>query len=317
MLQVVDGDRSRAGSPVAGRQPDPFDVQKEAVVGSLFRLLLATAGAANVRDVSARSAALQGNDPNPDVPARLDKLQGDAARSGGPPGAQELSEDAAALAEEAAARAEADAAVTVGFIPLAGAAAAAAQLAQAALQPRTSSSCPGARADCPNLCADGRYEVDSCNGPEPPGFRPGLWVAGAARRLGAALPRVTDRVLFALADALPGADCVILAAKRWLSGLQAEQRAWMGPLQCVLVDELEVPLEQWVRQPGPGQGPSRLAASGAPAAAQCATLEDAEGLAGALDAAQSDIEVNAGCLATGVVPDVGVAPGAAAECPAA
>ena len=297
-LQVVD-----SGSSGAGVCGDPFDVQKEAVVGSLFRLLLATAGAANVPDVSARLAA----------------LQGEAALSGGPLSRDELSDAAAALAEEAAARAEAAAAVTVGFIPIAGAAAAAAELAAAALQPCSSSSSPGARAGCTDACASGGHGLEGFNGPGLPCLGLGSWFAGAARRLGAALPRASDRVLFAVADGLPGADCAIMAAKRWLSGWHAEQRAWMGAVQGVDAGGLDAQVEQWARQLGPGPGLDRSADSGAPAATDPAVLEDAEGsaMAGAtLDAPWLDREGRRRCLATEFVPDAGVAAGAA-ECLAA
>ena len=295
-LQVVD-----SGSSGAGVRADPFDVQKEAVVGSLFRLLLATAGAANVPDVSARLAA----------------LEGEAALSGEPLSRDELSDAAAALTEEAAARAEAAAAVTVGFIPLAGAAAAAAELAAAALQPCSSSSSRGARAGCPNACASGGHGLEDFVGPELPGLGLGSWVAGAARRLGAALPRVSDRVLFAAADRLPGADYAILAAKRWLSGWHAEQRAWMGPMQGVDADELNAQVEQWARQPGLGQGPDSLADPGAPAATGPAISMGAAGSAraGSPDAPRLGSEESNRCLATEVVPDAGLASGDA-ECPA-
>ena len=291
-----------SGSSAAGGAADPFDVQKEAVVGSLFRLLLATAGAANVPDVSARLAA----------------LQGEAALSGETLSPDGLSDAAAALAEEAAARAEAAAALTVGFIPLAGAAAAAAELAAAASRPCSSSSSPSACAGCTDACASGGHGLEGFNGPGPPGLGLGSWFAGAARRLGAALPRASDRVLFAAADGLPGADCAIMAAKRWLSGWHAEQRAWMGAVQGVDADALDAQVEPWARQPGPGQGPGRMADSGARAAADPAAFENAEGsaAAGAPDAQRLDSDGRNRCRATEFVPDAGVAAGAA-ECPAA
>lgn len=300
-LQMVDSAGAHAGSPGASARADPFDVQKEAVVGSLFGLLLATAGAANAPDVSARLAA----------------LRGEAALSGGPLSRDELADAAAALGEEAAARGEAAAAVTVGFIPLAGVAAAAAELAAAALQPCNSSSSPGARACCPDVCASGGHGLEGFVGPGPPGSGLGSWFAGAARRLGAALPRASDRVLFVLADRLPGADCAIMAAKRWLSGWHAEQRAWMGPVQGVEADGLDAQAEQWPRQPGPGQGPDRSADSGVPAVTNPAVLKNAEGsaTAGAPDAPRLDSERRRSrCLATEYVPDASVASGPA--CPA-
>jgi hypothetical protein len=63
---VLDGDPARGGRAGAsgGRARtrggrDPFDDQKEVLVGSLFRLLLATAGPGNVPDVSRALAALE------------------------------------------------------------------------------------------------------------------------------------------------------------------------------------------------------------------------------------------------------------------
>ncbi len=48
-----------------------------------------------------------------------------------------------------------------------------------------------------------------------------------------------------LANGVAGADCVIMAAKRWLGGLEEEQRVWMGPVEGVEIDELDLLLEQW------------------------------------------------------------------------
>jgi len=172
-----------------------------------------------------------------------------------------LNEAALAVAEEAATRAEAAAAATAGFLPLAGAAAAAAALAADARAP-----CPAGPGAPP--------------GHQPPGPGGGAggaaarrhrrfmnlfglaWAAleGAAHRLGAMLPRVSDRLLFAAADGLPGADWAIMAAKRALSGLAAEQRYWIGPLRGVRVDALDLAAERWVadaaRRPDPSPDPS-------------------------------------------------------------
>jgi hypothetical protein len=371
-VQVLDCDPARGGRAGAGGGGagarggrDPFDEQKEALVGSLFRLLLATAGPGNVPDVSHALAALEADAggaasplpplirrsmhrracpsrgtksyhglhchrrpacpgarpdvshmpwcrgtgrqahalpgaqgmhlpyptlPYPALNRRLpapgahtsDEALDEAALAGHyptyptlhaavkgglpAPGAyasdEALDEAALAVAEEAATRAEAAAAAAAGFLPLAGAAAAAAALAA------------DARASCP--AAPGAPPGHQPSGPGAGGVAApwrhrrsvnlfGLARAaraaleGAGHRLGAALPRVSDRLLFAAADGLPGADWAIMAAKRALSGLAAEQRYWIGPLRGVRVDALDLAAERWVagaaRRPDPDPDP--------------------------------------------------------------
>lgn len=143
---------------------------------SLFRLLLATAGPGNVPDVSAALAALE--------------AESDESGDGKVDDNQQLEDTALAIAEEAASRTEAAAAARVGFIPLATTAAAAAQLAALHFSPASS----------PSGGAHGGSRA-----PEHLQLGLDFAVARAERWLGAALPRVADWVLFALADDVPGA----------------------------------------------------------------------------------------------------------------
>lgn len=255
---MLDCDTSRGNCADAAGREDAFDAQKAAVVGSLFRLLTATAGPANVPDLSAAQAALE---------SKAEPMgAGKPSRVGSP--ADDATDAALAVAEEAAARAEALAAARVGFIPLAGAVPAGAALAAAARRNRTSGY-SGRSASVTEACSSasgpsgGSGLVGGAGGVAAEvvrlAARAASWVGSGLSyvRLGLeeGLRRVPDRVLLGLADGVPGADAAILAAKRWAGGLEAEQADWMGPLQGVDVDELDVQLASWL---GLGSGSDEL-----------------------------------------------------------